>query len=725
MARKNSVWGIDVGQGALKAIKLRRSADGNHQLQEFEVIEHSQILTHAGGEAPTIIQETLDAFLARHDVTDSQLAVSVLGQTSFTRFVKLPPVEKKKIPDIVRFEAEQQIPFPIDDVTWRWQTFLDPDSPDIEVGIFAMKQADVTEMLSYFVSAGIEVDLVQMASLALYNMMVFDEQVADDGATLLVDVGADKTHLVIADGSRTWTRTIQIGGNSFTEALVKSFKLPFAKAEKLKRTAASSKYARQIFQVMRPVFADMVQEIQRTIGHYTQRHRESRFSLLLGTGNGFRLPGMQKYLEQNLNMTVQRIDSYSHIAGADEDFQSNSLSMGVAIGLAAQALSDAPVETNLLPESIVAKRRWASKKPWFAAAAAALVVAAGLYPLNAMSDRSKLESEAQQEYLGDTQRLVSQWERWERQQREVGGNVEQQKEEILDILKLRAYASIQPRLGEAITRAFLRTQIPLQDQQILDRLPAATPQEQEALVARLTTDQALLSAISLLPYTEAPEGETTLRQRLIERLAAKPRAQRNILIIENIPCTYVASIAPSDSSQDREDETRGRRRGRDVSDSRSSRQFEVRRGYEISIECRTPLAINQASQLQTVFRNALIDQINADPNFELVDVSLQPLSSTSDTRDVRSSGSRARGDDMIYTPPSSGGPSSRYTGDADDEEGMVEEVVGDDPTFTTEMRAQDVRFSVDLKIAVVGDGLNLPDFEDEADDDADDRRRDR
>jgi type IV pilus assembly protein PilM len=708
MARKNSVWGIDVGQGALKAIKLRGSADGNHQLQEFEVIEHSQILTHAGGEAPRIIQETLDAFLARHDVTDSQLAVSVLGQTSFTRFVKLPPVEKKKIPDIVRFEAEQQIPFPIDDVTWRWQTFLDPDSPDIEVGIFAMKQADVSEMLSYFVSAGIDVDLVQMAPLALYNMMVFDEQVADDGATLLVDVGADKTHLVIADGSRTWTRTIQIGGNSFTEALVKSFKLPFAKAEKLKRTAASSKYARQIFQVMRPVFADMVQEIQRTIGHYTQRHRESRFSLLLGTGNGFRLPGMQKYLEQNLNMNVRRIDSYTHIADADEDFQSNSLSMGVAIGLAAQALSDAPVETNLLPESIVGKRRWASKKPWFAAAAAALVVAAGLYPLNAMSDRSKLESEAQQEYLDDTKSLVSQWERWERQQREVGGNVEQQQEEILEILKLRAYASIQPRLSEAITRAFLRTQIPPQDQQILDRLPAATPQEREARVARLTTDQALLSAISLLPYTDAPEGETTLRQRLIERLADKPRAERDILVIEAMPCTYVANIVSSDMARQDPDEPR--------------QESEAKRGYELSIECRTPLSIDRASRLQTVFRNTLIDQINADPNFELVDISLQALSAK---RENTASRRRPRGEAVIYNPgDSEGRPQYGPTG-PEEQEDVFEPVVGDDPTFITEMRAQDVRFSVDLKIAVVGDGLDLPNLEDDADEQGDSRRKRR
>ena len=127
-----------------------------------------------------------------------------------------------------------------------------------------------------------------MAPLALYNFMTFDEQLATDGATLLADVGADKTDLVVADGPRIWTRTIQIGGNNFTEALVKAFKLSFPKAEKLKRTAATSKYARQIFQAMRPVFADLVQEIQRSMGYYTAH--APRGAVQEGRGAGQRLP---------------------------------------------------------------------------------------------------------------------------------------------------------------------------------------------------------------------------------------------------------------------------------------------------------------------------------------------------------------------------------------------------------------------------------------------------
>jgi len=378
MATAKTVWGIDIGQYALKAMKLQNVA-GELQVDAFEVIEHAHILSEPDADRRQIIRTSLETFLSRNSTSGSVVAVAVPGQNSLTRFVKLPPVEAKKIPDIVRFEAEQQIPFPIEEVIWRWQTFHDPDSPDVEVGIFAMKQQDVSEMLEHFDDVSLKVDVVQMAPLALYNFMICDGQTAEEGAALLADIGANKTDLVISDGARVWTRTIQIGGSNFTEALVRAFKLSFPKAEKLKRTAASSKYARQIFQAMRPVFADLAQEIQRSIGYYTSLHRDARFQRLVGLGNGFRLPGLQKYLEQNLNIPVARLDSYNKLvlssAVSAPIFNENVLSSAVAYGMALQAIQATPIETNLLPEPIVRRRIWARKRPWFIAAAAVILAA--------------------------------------------------------------------------------------------------------------------------------------------------------------------------------------------------------------------------------------------------------------------------------------------------------------------------------------------------------------
>jgi type IV pilus assembly protein PilM len=89
-------------------------------------------------------------------------------------------------------------------------------------------------------------------------------------------MGALATDLIVMEGSRIWSRPIPIGGNRFTEALVSAFKISFDKGERLKRNAAASKHARQIFQAMRPVLADLVSEIQRSIGFYTSTHRETQ-----------------------------------------------------------------------------------------------------------------------------------------------------------------------------------------------------------------------------------------------------------------------------------------------------------------------------------------------------------------------------------------------------------------------------------------------------------------
>ena len=118
MAPPRSVWGIDIGQCVLKALKLS-SVEGQLQVEAFDVIEHPKILSQPDVDAGALIRSSLEQFLSRNNVTGSLIAVSVPGQSSFTRFVKLPPVDTKKIPDIVRYEAEQQIPFPIADVIWR------------------------------------------------------------------------------------------------------------------------------------------------------------------------------------------------------------------------------------------------------------------------------------------------------------------------------------------------------------------------------------------------------------------------------------------------------------------------------------------------------------------------------------------------------------------------------------------------------------------------------
>ena len=381
MASPKYAWGIDIGNRALKAVKLVRTAEGL-RVDDLDVIEHETILSNAGDNRDSLIETSLAHFAQRHPVKGGGVvAISVGGQASFARFIKLPPVEDRKIPEIVKFEAIQQIPFPLDEVEWDYSLFRQADSPDVEVGIFAMRKELVNQHIKRFSSLGMNVQAVQTSPLAVYNALYRDDRLKK-GTTMVVDMGAENTDLIIADGETVWLRNIPVGGNNFTETLAKQFKVQFAKAEELKRTAATSKYARQIFQAMRPVFADLVSEIQRSIGFYSSVHRDSRISRIIALGGTFRLPTLQKYVGQNLQLKIETLDGLG--AGAPEDgrlaalLNENLISMVGAYGLAVQAMGDAKITSSLLPQEIRTAKVWKEKIKWFAASAALFAVGAGL-----------------------------------------------------------------------------------------------------------------------------------------------------------------------------------------------------------------------------------------------------------------------------------------------------------------------------------------------------------
>ncbi|NOX60216.1 MAG: type IV pilus assembly protein PilM [Planctomycetes bacterium] len=394
MPGPQTVWGIDVGKSAFKALKMRLTGDGV-EVVGSDYIEHAKIMSQQDADPDALWSAALEKFLAKNDITNDKIVIGISGQQTLARFSKLPPVEnKKKIPDIVTYEAKQQIPFDPDEVVWDYQVFETEGSPDVEVGIFAIKRELIRDHLVHFDAQGIEAIAVQAAPLAAYNALLHDGLMGDK-AVVIIDIGTESTDLIVGTESSLWTRSIQLGGNNFTEALVKAFKLSFSKAETLKRTAATSKYARQIFQAMRPVFADLIQELQRSIGYYTATHRGVDMGKVYGMGNAFKLPGLQKYIKQNLQLDLSRIDSFSKISIPDKEGASGeSSNYSIAYGLALQGLGQASVSSNLLPPEIALAAVWKKKRPFFAAAAACVLLAAGVVWFRGSADKKTLATNA-------------------------------------------------------------------------------------------------------------------------------------------------------------------------------------------------------------------------------------------------------------------------------------------------------------------------------------------
>ncbi len=387
MAKIQAVWAIDIGQAALKALKLVPGESNDQVVAEaFDFIEYPKILSQPDAEPDSLVREALETFMDRNDLKGCKVAIAVPGQAGLVKFIKLPPVEKKRIPDIVKFEARQQIPFALEEVIWSYQQIggddedADEDFMMAEVGLFAMKRDQINRAILPLRVAGIEVDVVQMAPIALYNYVTFDLIKGNnvDGSVVLIDIGADNTDLIITDGVRIWQRNVPIGGNHFTRALTKELKQTFAKAEHLKRNATKAPDPRAIFTAMRGVFNDFSAEINRSIGFYSSVNRTAKITKVIGLGNGFKLPGLQKFLQQNLTHEVEKVEAFPRLVGDDvknaPQFQENLASFAVAYGLALQGLGKSALRTNLLPPEIEKVRMIRRKKPWVLAASALMML---------------------------------------------------------------------------------------------------------------------------------------------------------------------------------------------------------------------------------------------------------------------------------------------------------------------------------------------------------------
>jgi len=381
----NSVWAIDIGSNALKALRITEGEDGLEVIG-FDFIEHRTILTSEDvepSERAGIVAETMHKFAERNDVEHDKVAISVAGHNSFARFIKLPPVEQKRIPEIVQFEAVQQIPFDINEVEWDWQLMDNPDSDETEVGLFAIKNELIAEIMDHFAAENMQVGHVQIAPIALHNYANFDRSdigSSKEKATVILDMGADNTTLVVSTKNTVWQRSIRIGGNTFTEAIQDKFDISFRKAEKLKRTALMSKYVRQIFSAMKPIYTDLGSEVQRSLGFYSSSGpgRDKGFSKIIAIGGGMKLKGVAKYLQQTLGIPVEKLDKVRKIKlgeGLSEaKFHENISDFMIAYGLGVQVLDDPAIKSNLLPRKIVRAMEWARK-------AKVLTVAASIFCL--------------------------------------------------------------------------------------------------------------------------------------------------------------------------------------------------------------------------------------------------------------------------------------------------------------------------------------------------------
>ena len=365
MLKLGAVWGIDAGDSALKAVKLKLVGKSIHLL-DFRVIRYSDLSGEPGARREGMLPQAITA-LQQAGLGRDHCIVSIAPQMVFNRFIPLPPVDKRRIPELVLYEAKQQIPFNLNEVVWAYEPIRKEFvlGEEIEIGLFAAKREVIDAYLAELSALRRQLYGVQVSPLALLNFI--RHEVAVEKPTVVIDVGAQSTNLLILDGQRFWLRNLPIAGNSFTTTLEKRLNIPHAEAEKLKYTVAESRHRRRLIEVLRPVMRDLVAEIQRSVGYYKSLSQQVKFEEILVTGEGYKLFGLDRFLVEQLQYQITPIHELRNIVyqGDPErlkDLQQTLPSLGVAIGLGLQGLNRASTMINLLPENFIIQREIHSKR---------------------------------------------------------------------------------------------------------------------------------------------------------------------------------------------------------------------------------------------------------------------------------------------------------------------------------------------------------------------------
>jgi type IV pilus assembly protein PilM len=302
----------------------------------------------------------------------------VSAQAVFTRFVKLPSVGEEQVDQIVTFEAQQNVPFPINEVVWDYQ-LVDSGSPtDVEVVLVAIKSDLLDEINGAVEGAGLRTSIVDVSPMALYNAYRYNYSDLAE-CSLILDIGARTTNLIFVEPKKVFSRSIPIGGTKITEAIAKDFNEPFGSAEERKKrdgfVSLGGAYAEpddpeiaRVSKMIRNTMTRLHAEISRSISFYrTQQHGAQPARVFL-CGGSAGLPYMREFFQEKLQLPVEYFNPLRNVAVAPnldtEAIGRSAHALGELVGLALRGIRNCPMELNLRPASVIRQHRLEEQRPF-------------------------------------------------------------------------------------------------------------------------------------------------------------------------------------------------------------------------------------------------------------------------------------------------------------------------------------------------------------------------
>ena len=342
----------------------------------------------AEGDRQTRLSEAIRLLMEELGIKGGPVDYAVSGQSVFARFVKLPAVDQEKIDRIITFEAQQNVPFPIEEVVWDYQLVGSDAEDKIEVVLVAIK-ADLLEGINAAVeSTGLQPTLVDVATMALYNAFRFNYSELT-GCSLVIDIGARTTNLLFVEPGKVFSRSIPIGGSSITSAIAKEFNEPFAAAE-LRKTKdgfvslggayeqASDPDVARVSKLVRNTLTRLHAELARSISFYRSQQQGSAPQRVYLCGGASTTPYMREFFREKLQLPIEFFNPLRNVAVAEtvplEEVAHSAHLLGELVGVALRTTTTCPMELNLRPANVVRRQRLAERRPFLLLAAACFLL---------------------------------------------------------------------------------------------------------------------------------------------------------------------------------------------------------------------------------------------------------------------------------------------------------------------------------------------------------------
>ncbi|MDA3799642.1 MAG: type IV pilus assembly protein PilM [Kiritimatiellae bacterium] len=382
---------LDIGASKIVVAEFVTRKNGVPELINYGVADLGVLPESNVDSSAYIVSALRDLMKERGIRSGVQLYMSISGQAVFPRYVKLPPVEGDKIQQIVEYEAQQNVPFPIDEVVWDYQLLDDGLDDEKKVMLVAVKTENVTALTDCVQTLGLEPEIIDTAPLALYNLVRMSyPEITTDACTMVLDIGARSTNLVFVEGNKVFSRSITVAGNTISQEIMKEFNLTFEEAEKLKKekavVALGGVYSmsedpdtEKISKIVRNVLTRLHAEVNRSINFYRSQQSGSAPTSILLAGGSSIIPHLNTFFNEKLRVDVEYLNPFKSISISPnisvDQLNADVTVLGEVVGLGVRYAGGCPIEINLMPASIVAQKIMRKRRPFFVASVVLAAVA--------------------------------------------------------------------------------------------------------------------------------------------------------------------------------------------------------------------------------------------------------------------------------------------------------------------------------------------------------------